>query len=97
MAWKPNHNTRSVPHALQQACFRRDNWVCQGCGYVGRQRRGDLHADHIHNRARGGTDTLENLQTLCDDRCHRAKTQAEAREGKRRHLRKPRPHPADRL
>lgn len=94
MTWDRNSNTRSVPYRLQQACFRRDRWTCQKCGYIGRQRKGDLHADHKHNRATGGTNDLANLETLCTP-CHGIKTQAEALAGRRRGKRPPRRHPAD--
>lgn len=95
MVWARNSHTRSVPYALQQACFKRDRWTCQGCGYIGRQRKGDLHADHIINRAQGGPNTLANLQTLCTARCHKAKTQAEAKAGRSRGKRPPPKHPSD--
>ena len=98
MTWS-NSGGRSVPYALQQACFKRDHWTCQGCGYEGRQRKGDLHADHIRNRAEGGEDALDNLQTLCDDVCHAAKTARERARGmaRRSGRRRPRVHPADAL
>jgi 5-methylcytosine-specific restriction protein A len=37
--------------------------------------------DHIVNKARGGGDNDENLQTICDGpgSCHQAKTAAESR------------------
>lgn len=98
MTWSQNTNGRSVPHGLQQRCFKRDKWTCQGCGYVGRQRPGDLHADHVHNRAEGGQNDLDNLQTLCDD-CHKPKSAAERARGRARRSgkRKPPLHPADAL
>lgn len=95
MPWDRHSHTRSVPYRLQQQCFQRDKWICQGCGYEGRQRKGDLHADHIVSRAQGGQDELGNLQTLCHDRCHRTKTQREAQAGRQRGKRPPPPHPAD--
>jgi 5-methylcytosine-specific restriction protein A len=97
VTWSSNSGARSVPSRLQQACFKRDHWTCQGCGYVGRQYKGDLHADHIVNRAEGGQDSLENLQTLCDDQCHPMKTAAERQRGQRRRTgrRRPRVHPSD--
>ncbi|AWH14502.1 HNH endonuclease [Mycobacterium phage TChen] len=95
MTWT-NKPGRSVPYKLQQACFQRDQWTCQGCGYQGRQYKGDLHADHIHNRATGGPDDLDNLVTLCEA-CHQPKTQAEAKAGRARHLRPKRTHPSDLL
>lgn len=95
VTWSTNTG-RSVPYALQQACFKRDHWTCQGCGYEGRQRKGDLFADHKHNRAEGGEDHLDNLQTLCRP-CHAPKTAAERARGiaRRTGRRRPRAHPAD--
>lgn len=94
VTWDSHSSSRSVPHRLQQACFRRDDWTCQQCGYVGRQAKGDLHADHIVPRSQGGENTLDNLGTRCV-RCHQPKSQAEARAGRRRHLRPRRAHPSD--
>lgn len=96
MTWDRNSHTRSVPYRLQQACFQRDHWTCQQCGYTGRQTKGDLHADHITPRSQGGTDTLDNLITRCPP-CHQPKTQAEARAGKRKHRRPAPTHPSDTL
>ena len=46
--------------ALRLAVTRRDRSRCLRCG-----RRDQLTVDHIVPRARGGTSTLDNLQTLC--------------------------------
>lgn len=96
MAWQSHAGTRSVPSRLQQACFKRDRHTCQRCGYVGRQGDGTLHADHIHNRAAGGQDTLTNLATLCTT-CHSGKTAQERTAGinaRKSKLRlPPEPHP----
>jgi 5-methylcytosine-specific restriction protein A len=96
MAWSPNSGGRSVPYRLQQACFKRDRYTCQGCGYEGEPNDGTLHADHIHNRAEGGQDTLDNLATLCTP-CHEPKTTHERARGRQRRQgrRRPRMHPAD--
>lgn len=65
--------------AYVRATFIRDDWACQACGY--HQMREDkpwlpdmsnLERDHIIPLARGGTTTMENLQTLCRS-CNRAK------------------------
>ena len=75
---------RSVPHGLQTRCFKRDNYTCQypGCGYQGQPGDGTLHADHKHNRATGGADTLDNLETLCTTH-HALKTRTETNTGRR--------------
>lgn len=54
-------------------CFRRDDFRCRRCG-VGPTVVNPLEADHILNRSQGGSDELDNLQTLCQ-RCHRWKTE----------------------
>lgn len=96
MTWPPNSSTRSVPYRLQQACFKRDHWTCQDCGYQGTPNTGDLHADHNHNRAEGGADELTNLVTRCVP-CHNTKTKQERARGitRRTGKRRPRVHPAD--
>jgi 5-methylcytosine-specific restriction endonuclease McrA len=59
---------------------------------------GDLNADHIVPSAEGGTDDLDNLQTLCVP-CHNTKTLQEAARGRQRWhqrgKRKPPLHPTD--
>lgn len=54
---------------LARATKERDHFQCQVCG----DREGDphcqLHAHHIARRSKGGSDTLENLVTVCD-LCH---------------------------
>ncbi|MGK2381696.1 HNH endonuclease [Gordonia tangerina] len=77
----PTNRGRNVPHRLQTACFRRDNYTCQRCGHRGLPGDGTLHADHKHNRATGGPDSLHNLETLCTD-CHAPKTRREATAGR---------------
>ena len=45
---------------LRQAVLRRDGWRCQQCG-----RTTNLHVHHILFRGRLGSDSMENLITLC--------------------------------
>jgi 5-methylcytosine-specific restriction endonuclease McrA len=47
-------------------CYERDNWHCRSCN-----RTQSLQPHHIKFRSHGGTDTLDNLVTLCWQ-CHRA-------------------------
>ncbi|SDT85076.1 HNH endonuclease [Gordonia westfalica] len=77
----PQSKGRNVPHRLQTACFRRDQYTCQRCGHHGNPGDGTLHADHTRNRAAGGPNHLDNLETLCTE-CHKPKTQREAKAGK---------------
>lgn len=62
---------------LRMQILRRDAGLCQPCLRRGQTTSG--HAvDHMVNKAQGGTDNPENLQTICRP-CHKAKTAAEAR------------------
>ena len=49
--------------------FVRDGYKCCGCGRVG----GPFECDHIVPLHKGGTDDMDNLQTLCRE-CHMDKT-----------------------
>ena len=60
---------------LRDKVFLRDNYTCRSCGQVTM----DLECDHIINTAKGGTDDLDNLQSLCID-CHKKKTQTESKD-----------------
>jgi 5-methylcytosine-specific restriction endonuclease McrA len=48
----------------------RDNFTCKKCGFSNKE---IMEVDHILEKMRGGTDTMENLQTLCPN-CHAIKT-----------------------
>jgi 5-methylcytosine-specific restriction endonuclease McrA len=50
--------------------FKRDRYKCRMCGRSGLE----LEVDHVVAVAQGGTDRLDNLQTLCFD-CNRGKRQ----------------------
>jgi hypothetical protein len=50
---------------LWWAVLARDQWTCCSCGRSARQDGVLLEVDHIVPRSRGGSNTLENLQTLC--------------------------------
>lgn len=43
----------------------RDNWTCCSCGRSSKEEGITLEVDHIIPRSKGGTDDLDNLQTLC--------------------------------
>lgn len=58
---------RKLPNAVRVAVFTRDSFACVKCGS-----RSNLEVDHIHPVAKGGSDDLENLQTLCAP-CNRRK------------------------
>jgi len=52
----------AVTEKMRNECKVRDNGRCRACGMTDWE---SLQADHIIPRARGGKDTLDNLQTLC--------------------------------
>ena len=64
---KPVYVKTVIPEPLRWVVFKRDGYRCVNCG-------GDTHlrADHIHPERKGGTTTLDNLQTLCA-RCNSRK------------------------
>jgi 5-methylcytosine-specific restriction endonuclease McrA len=51
--------------AMRWQVFQRDGWKCVACGR-GSHDGAILHVDHIIPRSKGGSDTLDNFQTLCD-------------------------------
>lgn len=53
-----------IDSRLRHECFKRDNYKCVECGRT--KNDSILHADHIISVSQGGTDELDNLQTLCD-------------------------------
>ena len=52
---------------LRRECFYRDGYICQRCDK--RFKSDDLTAHHIIPRIEGGSDTIENLISLCSP-CH---------------------------
>lgn len=51
---------RAMPHAKARKVWDRDDWTCQHCGtHCG------LTVDHVVPVSQGGSDDLDNLQTLC--------------------------------
>jgi hypothetical protein len=55
-----NPKRRKVSKTISAFVFARDNFNCVVCGDTE-----NLTVDHIHPVSRGGSDDLENLQTLC--------------------------------
>lgn len=67
----PNRVIRdTIPGALRHETFKRDSYRCVECGATNKTAK--LEVDHIIPLAQGGTDELNNLQTLCFD-CNRSK------------------------
>lgn len=54
--------------ALREVVLERDDYRCQGCGN-GVADAAEHHVHHIVPLGAGGTNTLRNLITLCDE-CH---------------------------
>lgn len=59
---------RSMPLNIRVKVLNRDNFRCIFCGKSPATDVGvKLHVDHIVPFSRGGTNSLDNLQTLCQD------------------------------
>ena len=63
---------------LVEAVKRRDQYTCQACGRVTE----DGECDHIVPTSKGGRTEMANLQWLCREPCHAAKTAREAMEAR---------------
>ncbi|NYZ77495.1 HNH endonuclease [Candidatus Micrarchaeota archaeon] len=50
---------------IRKKVYRRDSWTCRRCGATGVE----VHAHHIVPFSKGGSDKLDNLETVCKD-CH---------------------------
>lgn len=70
-----------VMPALRWQVFQRDKWKCVACGRTSHDGI-ILHVDHILPRSRGGRDTLENFQTLCN-LCNLGKSNRDATDLRR--------------
>ncbi len=69
--------TRAVPLNIRFKVLNRDNFRCVYCGKSPATDLGvKLHLDHIVPFSRGGTNSLENLQTLCEQ-CNYGKSNTE--------------------
>ncbi len=49
-----------IPKSVRDYVFQRDNYQCQSCG-----KKQHLNIDHIIPLAKGGSNDMSNLQTLC--------------------------------
>lgn len=76
MSWG-KHQLPNNWTTLRKQILNRDNHTCQHCGDTGTE------VDHIVNRANGGTNHPDNLQTLCPP-CHQHKTRKETNIAKRK-------------
>jgi hypothetical protein len=70
----PEHD-RTIPDDVRRSVMRRDNYKCRKCGWSHAEwnpsdpRHLEIH--HVKQHAQGGTNTEENLLTLCTS-CHDA-------------------------
>ena len=60
-----------IPNRLRHAVFQRDQYRCRECG-ASKEDGVTLEIDHIIPVAKGGTNDISNLQTLCKA-CNRGK------------------------
>lgn len=60
--------TRTIPLSIRVKVLARDKFKCVYCGKSPAMNAGTLlHIDHIVPFSLGGTNTLDNLQTLCEE------------------------------
>ena len=93
--WKHDRRSRQARgygrawEKARAAALTRDMHLCQPCKREGRATPA-REVDHITPKAKGGTEALDNLQSICKP-CHAAKTEREAAEAQgRTHRRKTR-------
>ena len=81
----PRNGTERLPRyhwqRLRRVVLDRDGWRCRVCG-----RAGILECDHRVPLVRGGTNSLDNLQSLCKS-CHIAKTRKENESPEKKKIR----------
>jgi 5-methylcytosine-specific restriction endonuclease McrA len=70
------------PAEVKARIFKRDNYRCVVCGR-GRPDGVEICADHIKPKDKGGTNTLENGQTLCAEHNLIKKNYSQTEAGKR--------------
>ena len=63
---KSKRRRTHIPRGMRHEVFKRDNYTCVECG-ARKEDGATLHVDHIIPVSKGGTDELDNLQTLCSD------------------------------
>jgi len=77
-----NKELYEFPPNIKEAIFRRDNYKCIVCGR-GREEGVEIHADHKIPLDKGGTNTIDNGQTLCSEHNFLKKNYSQTEFGKR--------------
>lgn len=72
---------KDFPKSVKEAIFHRDGYKCVICGHGKREGVG-IDADHIKARSKGGSNTLENGQTLCREHNMHKKVYSQTEAGK---------------
>jgi len=70
------------PPEIKEKIFRRDGYRCVVCGR-GREDGVEIHADHKRPLDKGGTNSVDNGQTLCSEHNFLKKTYSQTEFGKR--------------
>jgi 5-methylcytosine-specific restriction endonuclease McrA len=70
------------PPSVKEAIFKRDGYKCIVCGR-GKKDGVEIHADHKIPLEKGGTNTIENGQTLCSEHNFFKKNYSQTEFGKR--------------
>ena len=71
---KGTRNPRSLNYRIRFQVLQRDGYKCCACGASpAKDPNVVLHIDHINPVSRGGSNALENLQTLCE-KCNLGKS-----------------------
>jgi predicted restriction endonuclease len=68
---RPKPKRKAISKKLRLLILERDGYQCRLCGRTAKETK--LEVDHITPVAKGGTDSLNNLWTLCID-CNRGKS-----------------------
>lgn len=72
-----NNARQAVSLNIRFSVLKRDNFKCVKCGRSpSLNHKVELEVDHIKPIARGGTNDIDNLQTLCKD-CNQGKKNRE--------------------
>ncbi|MBX0312271.1 MAG: HNH endonuclease [Sulfurihydrogenibium sp.] len=77
-----NKKLYEFPPDIKEAIFKRDNYRCVVCGR-GREDGVEIHADHKIPLDKGGSNTIDNGQTLCSEHNFLKKNYSQTEFGKR--------------